>query len=294
MKRIIAILMTLLMLLSFAAISVSAADAAQTVVTVDKGDEVVYSLNLTVPEKVVGCDFSIYYDSSQLKVKEVADFTGSYDTDNQQALINSNLTNEVRGNWSILSGIRFDNSSVCSVKFEAVKDTDAHVSYYVRYLYPDSLEQFTDYTFTCDVDVNSKSVINDAAPELNVDEPQSDGLFVNSLTGSSDDADVNTAEKSDSDSEKSEKDETQGNTDVNIAASQSSGKDTSVAATDANGNVISVADDDTSATPSQTSGGVFTSVWFWVIVAVVIIGAGCAVYFLKFKKKSDTTIDLDD
>ncbi len=291
MKKFIAILMTLLMLLSFTALSVCAADAAQTAVTVDKGDEVVYSLNLSVPEKVVGCDFSIYYDSSQLKVKEVADFTGDFNADNHQALINSNLNNEVRGNWSILSGIRFDNNSVCSVKFEAIKDTDAHVSYYVRYLYPESLEQFTDYTFTCDVDVNSKTVINDAAPELNVDEEQPDGLFVNSVTGDSDDKGVNTADKK-VDSEKSEKDETQGNTDINVAESQNTGKDTDA---EVSTSTTGGADAPTTivATPSQTDGGLFSSVWFWTIIAIVIIGAGCAVYFLKFKKKADPT-EIDE
>ncbi len=283
--------MTLLMLLSFTALSVCAADAAQTAVTVDKGDEVVYSLNLTVPEKVVGCDFSIYYDSSQLKVKEVADFTGNFNAENHQALINSNLNNEVRGNWSILSGIRFDNNSVCSVKFEAIKDTDAHVSYYVRYLYPESLEQFTEYTFTCDVDVNSKTVINDAAPELNVDEEQSDGLFVNSVTGDSDDKGVNTADKK-TDSEKSEKDETQGNKDLNVAESQNKGKDTDA---EVSTSTIGGADAPTTITtaPPQTNGGVFSSVWFWTIIAIVIIGAGCAVYFLKFKKKAEPT-EIDE
>ena len=292
MKKFIAITMTLLMLLSFTALSVCAADAAETAVSVEKGDEVVYSLNLTVPEKVVGCDFSIYYDSSQLKVKEVADFSGDFNADNHQALINSNLNNEVRGNWSILSGIRFDNSSVCKVKFEAVKDTDAHVSYYVRYLYPESLEQFTDYTFTCDVDVNSKTVLNDAAPELNVDEEQSDGLFVNSVTGDSDDKGVNTADKK-TDGEKSEKDETQGNTDINVAESQNTGKDTDA---EVSTSTIGGADAPTGivvATPSQTDGGIFSSVWFWTIIAIVIIGAGCAVYFLKFKKKADPT-DIDE
>lgn len=293
MKKFIAILMTLLMLLSFTALSVGAADAAETAVSVEKGDEVVYSLNLSVPEKVVGCDFSIYYDSSQLKVKEVADFNGSYNVDDHQALINSNLNNEVRGNWSILSGVRFDNKSVCKVKFEAVKDTDAHVSYYVRYLYPESLEQFTDYTFTCDVDVNSKTVINDAAPELNVDEEQSDGLFVNSVTGSGDDADVNTAEK-DVTPEKSEKDvkndkdDKQDSTQLNVAESQNAGKDTDAQTT----STIGGADGPTDivvATPSQTDGGIFSSVWFWTMIAIVVIGAGCAVYFLKFKKKSDPT-----
>ena len=194
MKRFVSVFMVLLMVMSFAAISASALESAETVVSVKKGDEVVYSLNLTVPEKVVGCDFSVYYDSSALQVQSVADFTGNYDSDEHQAVINPNIKDEVIGNWSILSGVRFnDNNTVVSVKFKALKDTDTHVSYYVRYLYPESMKQFTEYKFTCTVQVNKKAVIEDEAPELNVDEQQPHGQFVNSVTGDGKDADVNTS-----------------------------------------------------------------------------------------------------
>ena len=194
MKRFVSIFMVLLIVMSFAAISVSALESAQTVVSVKKGDEVVYTLNLTTPEKVVGCDFSVYYDSAALQVQSVADFTGNYDSDEHQAVINPNIKDEVIGNWSILSGVRFnDNNPVVSVKFKAMKDTDTHVSYYVRYLYPESMEQFTEYKFTCDVQVNKKAVIDDEAPELNVEEQQPHGQFVNSVTGDGKDANVNTS-----------------------------------------------------------------------------------------------------
>lgn len=284
MKKFLSILLCLFVLMSVASV-VAYADSAQTVVSVKEGDEVVYSLNLTTPEKVVGCDFSIYYDSSKLTVTEVADFTGNYDSDSHQALINSNITNEVRGNWSILSGIRFDNSSVCSVKFKATDDADVHLSYYVRYLYPESLEQFTDYSFTCDVDVNSKSVIDNAAPELNVNEPQSDGLFVNSVTGKSEDAGVNTAvDKPKGDSEVSEKDVTT-NTDANVAGTSANSLDNDE--NQINGVAVNGGVDGPSsveASPSQT-GGVFTSVWFWVIIAVVIVAvAAYVVYYIKVRK----------
>lgn len=279
MKKFLSILLCLFVLMSVATVAVCAADAAETVVSVKEGDEVVYSLNLTAPEKVVGCDFSIYYDSSKLQISEYADFTGSYDSDSHQALINANLTNEVRGNWSILSGIRFDNNSVCSVKFKATDDADVHLSYYVRYMYPESLEQFTDYTFTCDVDVNSKAVIDNAAPELNVDEPQSDGLFVNSVTGKGKDADVNTAEKPYDKSENTE------STEANVAGTSNNSIDNDE--NNINGVAINGGVDGPSsveASPSQT-GGVFSSVWFWVIIAVVIVAvAAYVVYYIKVRK----------
>lgn len=301
MKKITALLMALLVLISVFAVPASAEEAAETTVSVKKGDEVVYDLKVTVPEKVVGCDFSVYFDSSALKVKEIADFTGNFDSEEWQAVINPNLKDQIIGNWSIISGIPFDNRSLITVKFEATANIDTHISYYVRYMYPKSLEQFTDYTFTCDVTVNGKTVVEDAAPELNVEEPQSSGQFVNSVTGDGEDANVNTAEKtpsgnSDNGGEKSENDVTansgnSGNSDSKDTNNKETTKsEDKTDATEEETSVSSVGDVDTpdeiSATVDQDSdGGIFTSVWFWVIIAIVIIGGGAGVFFVVKKKK---------
>lgn len=305
MKKFVSILMTLLILMSIVAIPASAADPAKTSVSVKKGDEVTYALKLTVPEKVVGCDFSVYFDSSVLKVKEIADFTGNFDSDEWQAVINPNLKDQVIGNWSILSGVSFDNRAMVTIKFEATASADTSISYYVRYLYPESMEQFTTYDFKCDVTVNGSKVVKDAAPELNVDEPQANGLFVNSVTGNSDDADVNTAgtqtsggnnggeapengadnnNNNNSNNTKDNKKETT-KKETTAKADETVANDTE---TTANNNAIATSDN-AEATPSQTDndGGIFTSVWFWIIIGLVVVGGGAGAFVVIKKKKAD-------
>lgn len=293
--------MSLLVILSLAAVSVSALDAAETAVTFNKGDEVIYSLKLTVPEKVVGCDFSVYYDSSVLKVKEVADYTGNFDSDEHQAVINPNIKDEVLGNWSVLSGVSFDNRTMVAVKFEAVKSATTNISYYVRYMYPSSLEQFTDYTFKCDVKVNGSKVIDNKAPELNTTDKQSQGLFINSVTGDSEDADVNMAggttmegseddvnggvvnEKKPQNNNSNTKDDN--NKETTAKTDDKKDDDSSVSN---NGGVDTP--DSIVATPSQVddNGGIFSSVWLWVIIAIVVAGGGFGAYYVVKNKKAKT------
>lgn len=306
MKKIIAILMSLLIVVSLAAVSASALDAAETAVTFNKGDEVIYSLKLTVPKKVVGCDFSVYYDSSMLKVKEVADYTGNYDSEEHQAVINPNLKDEVIGNWSILSGVSFDNRTLVSVKFEAVKSGTSNISYYIRYMYPSSLEQFTDYTFKCDVKVNGSKVIDNEAPELNTTDKQSQGLFINSVTGDGEDANVNmaggtTMEGGEDDvnggvaNENNTPNNSGKNNDKNTDKNKETKKPASTKAAEKNDEETTVSNvggvdtpDSVVASPSQTdeNGGIFTSVWFWIIIAVVVSGGGVGAYYYTKNKKT--------
>ena len=60
----------------------------------------------------------------------------------------------------------------------------------------DDRPQIDQYQFTCTVTKNGDVVVEDAEPELNVEEEQPNGLFVNSRTGKSEDA--NTALSGDS------------------------------------------------------------------------------------------------
>lgn len=313
MKRFVSVIMILLVVMSFAVISTSALESAETVVPVKNGDEVVYTLKLTTPEKVVGCDFSVYYDSTALQVKSVADFTGNYDSNEHQAVINPNIKDEVIGNWSILSGVKFDNRTVVSVKFKALKNTDTHISYYVRYLYPDSLEQFTEYKFTCDVTVNKKPVIENEAPELNVDDPQPNGQFVNSVTGDGKDANVNTSTHVPNNSSnganggeanENDVDNNSNNTAVNNADSKKNDKKDSdkkddkkteeTKAEKLEGQTVSPATESVEAeisvsSPSQTekNDSIFASAWLWVIIGIIVVGGGvAAVLAVKIKKDS--------
>ena len=316
-----------MVLISSLAISADAADPAKTSVSVNKGDEVVYALKLTTPKKVVGCDFSIYFDSSKLKVKEVADFTGNFDSEQWQAVINPNLKDQVIGNWSILSGVSFDNRAMCTIKFEATAKCDTNISYYVRYMYPENMEQFTDYTFKCDVTVNKNKVVNDKAPELNTEIQQSQGKFINSVTGDGKDADVNMAkpktnnsnksnggelnednvdnktttktdkntdksdDKSDSKSSKTEKaddkksDKKTESTKATKADEKKDDDETSVAEQK---DISVAATDNADANTDDVSGSIFTSIWFWILVALVAVGGGFAGFYFVKKKKTNS------
>ena len=200
MKKLISLLCVLAMTVAIVAIGVvsASADVPSTVLDVKKGDTVKYSLALSdVPERIVGCDFSVYYDADAFKLDSVADFSDSTNDEDWQATINPDLKGEVRGNWSILKGVDFSKKrNIVTLNLTAQKDTSAHISYFVRYMYDNTVfdsperPQIDQYQFACDVSVNGAAVIQNAQPELNVEEEQPNGLFDNSRTGSSKDADV--------------------------------------------------------------------------------------------------------
>lgn len=295
MKRFISLMIAALMLLaSFAVVSASAAEAAQTIIDVNAGDTVSYSLTVSdLPEKVVGCDFSIYYDSSVLSVDSVADFTGSTDESDHRAVINADIDGEVRGNWSILSGVSFDGGKdIATVNFTAKSGGSTHVNYYVRYLYPDSMIEFTTYKFTCTVTVNGATVLDNAAPELNVDEAQTSGEFVNSVSGDSSDAGVNTASNSGNGSN--------GEVNENEVDSSKNGATTAQSATTANtpnsknvkvvatevddfGNVIEVTEYESATADQTASSG--PSAAMWIIIGLIVVAAAAGVIYLVMRKK---------
>ena len=214
LKRLVSVLCILTLavgMFAVCAVGASAAEAAQTELSVSEGDTVNYILTLGgVSTPIIGCDFSVYYDSSLFSVESVADFTGSTDDSDWEALINPDLDGEVRGNWSILKGVDFKNAkAMLTVNLKAKKSGSGHISYFIRYMYDDSIfppsdkenltkeellqytvnGQIRDYQLTCDVLVNGKPVAEKSQPELNVEESQKSGYFVNSVTGDSKDAD---------------------------------------------------------------------------------------------------------
>lgn len=327
MKRTVSILLVILMFVCCFAVPASAATPSQTKVTAKKGDEVIYSLNLTVPEKVVGCDLSVYYDSKQLKPIASADFTGSFDPEKQQAFLNHEIADDARCVFSLLNGVDFSKErTIFSVKFQAKQDIkDAHISYYVRYLYPldkdpnAEIVQFKEYKFTCDVTVNGKKVTDSKAPELNTEDKQSQGEFINSVTGDGKDANVNMVDKSATTNKKpnNNNNNNSNNTDNknNVDNKVDKNKPNNTNKTDKNNktenkkNDKNVVDKNTAidnninsansssvdtakktssadtATKDAESGNIFTSPWFWIGVAVVVLAAGTAMFFIVIKKK---------
>lgn len=201
-------------MMAVCAVDASAVEAAKTVFDVNEGDTVVYQLVLgEVDKPVIGLDFSFYYDPDVFEVESFADYTDSTDEDDWSCMVNTDLDGEIRGNWTNATrGLDFsEDRNFYTATVKAKKSAESHLSYFVRYLYNDTIfapnlpngetyskeelrqyivnGQCTQYKFTCTVTVNGEPVIEKAEPELNVEEPQKSGLFVNSVTGDSDDAD---------------------------------------------------------------------------------------------------------
>ena len=313
MKKLISLICVLVMLvgvIAVGAVSAGAVEAAQTIVDVKSGDKVTYVLTLAdVPERIVGCDFSVYYDSSALKLDSVADFTNT--TDDWSATINPNRSGEVLGNWSILSGVDFSKQrNFVTLNMTATKDSSAHLSYYVRYMYgnsafeSDDIPQISKYTFNCDVSVNGKKILENANPELNIDEPQKSGLFVNSVTGDSGDASVNIASgqkgyDNSVDNNSGHEDGDTSNGGNNSAATTADGKKvtptsagnvpgsktaTVAPATDAEGNTVEPVQIIEATASEASSNGPSPILWI-IIGVIVLLAAGGIVFFVIRNKK---------
>ena len=334
MKKFLSILFVLTLavgIIAVSAVSAGAVESAQTAVDVKEGDEVVYSLHLEgVAKPIIGCDFSFYYDPDIFEVDSISDFNESTENADWLATINPDLEGEVRGNWSILKGIDFSKErNFITITYKAKKAGSGHLSYYVRYMYDESIfddyeakPQITDYKFTCTVKVNGEAVIEKAEPELNVEETQTTGLFVNSVTGDSKDADPeipNTVvKKTDSSGSGSNASSNIGSNanNANNAVNNSSGNNAAnnananksndnktvetkvaelgttaegyfVTATDAAGNVTATSDEApvtvVETTGTSDKGG--SSPAMWIIIALIVLaGGGAAVYFFTKKK----------
>lgn len=201
MKKIASLICVLIMIVGICSVGMISANAdvnaAKTEITVKTGDKVTYTLTLGgVKERVIGCDFSLYYDPEIFELESVADFNDKTDPGEWTPLINTNLYGEIKGNWSILNGVDFSSDRhFLTMNLKAKANGSAHLSYFLRYLYDNNIfnstdkPQITEYKLTCDVLINGQPYVEDAAPELNVDAPQKTGTFVNSVTGDSKDAD---------------------------------------------------------------------------------------------------------
>ena len=325
MKRSVSLLcMAAIVLSMFAvcAVSASAVDSAQTVVDVKAGDEVTYLLTLGgVPEPIECADYSVFYDSEVFDVTAVADYTDNFDEDQwgPNTVINYDLTNEIHATFIYTKNKGLDFSSTrnfITVKFTAKKDASTHISYFIKdmagesYFVDDSKPVISEYVFSCSVTVNGEAVIEDAQPELNVDEVDSPGTFVNSVSGDSKDADANisneikknsASKNNNSGSGSDDSSNDSGNGSDNGSKSAVPGNKT-VVETNAAGEVISVStvDEADIASPAvvdsnSDSGKKSGSTGIWIAIVVIAVAAcgGFAYYYMK-KKNSSGDASADD
>lgn len=333
MKKLVSVLCVLTLIVGIfavSAVSTSAVESDQKELDVKAGDEVTYTLTLGgVPEAIIGCDFSFYYDSSLFEVLSIADFNDKTSEKEWTPLINPNLDGEVRGNWSILNGVDFsEDRHFLTLNLKAKTDGTGQVSYFIRYMYDNNIfnsddkPQITEYKFTCTVLVNGEPYIEKGEPVLNVEEPQKSGLFVNSVTGDSKDADADipgtVVKKNDSNSAVSAQnggnnaaaDNNNANggaaNNNNAAANNAADNEKNnagsavssaapaattadgyyVVATDASGNIVATSDQAPVVTSNNAGGDKGgASPVLWIIIALVVLaGGGAAVYFFMKKK----------
>ena len=324
MKRIISVICVCCLLLTafaFGAVSASAATPAKTIVDVNSGDTVTYYLKLSgCKENVICADYSVYYDSSVLRVDAVADFNDSFNEEDVESVINTDNPNEISANFiKIGKGVSFSSErTFIAVKFTAIASGSTHISYYIRdmagnsYFTDPDKPEISDYLFTCNVTVNSTKILENAQPELNTEEPQSIGDFVNSVNGKSEDADYVASAGGGS-----------GNTGEsgNTGNDTPGGSDDTEQPTSATQNGGSRADlphggessaDEPETKPAPTSGGEDPSVvttiggsesgsdaasesdhpfpWLWVVIGgLVLLGGGGVAAFLVMNKKNKGT-----
>ena len=335
MKKLVSVICVLTLIVGIfavSAVSTSAVESDQKEIEVSSGDEVTYTLTLgSVPEKIIGCDFSFYYDSSLFELVSVADFNDKTSEDEWTPVINPNLDGEVRGNWSILNGVDFTSErNFLTLKLKAKSDGSGQVSYFIRYMYDNNIfnsddkPQITEYKFTCTVLVNGEPYIEKGDPVLNVDEPQKSGLFVNSVTGDSKDADANVpgtvVKKNDTNAAVTPQSggSAAGNNSNNAAADNNNANNANnnannannannnsanksdaapaattadgyyVVATDASGNIVATADQAPVSAANTTDGGSKggASPVLWIIIALVVLAGGGAIAYFAMKKKS--------
>ena len=324
MKKLFSVICICAMLIGMFAVGsfgASAVTASQTIVDVKSGDSVIYTLNLAdVPEPVIGLDFSIYYDSDVFDVVSVADYNKASGAGKNIYVINSNIDGEVYANFANLDGIEFDTKHVfMKVEFKAKKTASAHISYYIRYMYGDSIfdsadrPQISQYNFTCDVEVNGSDVLVDAQPELNVEEKQDTGLFVNSVNGRGEDADVNVVGEQNGGNSGNSGSGNNGNTgnggnngntgnsgsgDVNPSSSAESVGATSASAdipakTDDAKSTSDEAEDVSTDTPVTTTGTASggSSAWIWIVIAAIVVIAGCGIVVFAVRSKKNKKAD---
>lgn len=337
MKKLVSVICVLTLIVGIfavSAVSTSAVESDQKEIEVSSGDEVTYTLTLgSVPEKIIGCDFSFYYDSSLFELVSVADFNDKTSEEEWTPVINTNLDGEVRGNWSILNGVDFTSErNFLTLKLKTKSDGSGQVSYFIRYMYDNNIfnsddkPQITEYKFTCTVLVNGEPYIEKGDPVLNVDEPQKSGLFVNSVTGDSKDADANVpgtvVKKNDTNAAVTPQSggSASGNNSNNAAADNNNANNANnsnnannannannnsanksdaapaattadgyyVVATDASGNIVATADQAPVSAANTTDGGSKggASPVLWIIIALVVLAGGGAIAYFAMKKKS--------
>lgn len=232
--------------------------------TVEVGKTVTFTLNISEAVKpIVGFELCLFYDQDHLQYQK-----GSLKFDNFDVVIyNEDLPGRIPMNHSALTNTKIftQKSQFVSASFQVLKGGEADISYFVTELYSENFEQepyLKSYKFTYDLTEGDNVLVKDGTPVVNEDnEAQANyqGDFVNYADGMGEDNSPKDAEEH-----------------VRVG--------TAVVT-----NVIEVTRAVGSDTAQSNGGGFFGSIWFILLIGLVVVGVivTAVVIVSKQGKKTD-------
>lgn len=177
------------LMLSFASsFTVFAADDDLTInsdATVKVGDKIKYTLYLSdTTEDIIGFELRLFYDHNYLELDKDNVSYGKFDG----VVHNLNLEDKIPINWTnITTPMSFANKAeFLSMEFTVLKGGETEISQFVSEMYGDDMTYLKSYTWTYDITVNDKVIVEDKTPLISDDEEtleKNQGSFINYLDG---------------------------------------------------------------------------------------------------------------
>jgi hypothetical protein len=149
--------------------------------TVNVGDRITYTLNLSDCEvPIIGLQMYLSYDSSKLQYVEDSLKFEKIDG----VVSNPNLDNLVILSWTDISNeADFSKKAVLlTISFDVIDSGESEISYYISHMYGDDMGYIKNYTITYDLTSNDKDVITDQPAVVTSDDEfvaEHQGSFIN-------------------------------------------------------------------------------------------------------------------
>ena len=161
MRRLISIITAVMMTALILTTSVSAANAANDVLTingegkVNVGDTVKFTLYLDeTKEDIIGFELRLFYNSEYLKFDKKSLTSEKFDN----LFYNPDIDGKIPMNWTDIGNpVSFATKDVfLSCEFEVIKGGEASIEYFVTEMYGDDMTYLKSYKWTYDLEVNGK------------------------------------------------------------------------------------------------------------------------------------------
>lgn len=184
-KRLVVAVMVAVVCL-FSMVSVFAAEGLEVngVKDIKKDDIVTYTLNLSdCTEGIVGLQMYVIYDREYLRLE-----SNSFQTPELDGVVSNTQGDYITFNWTDISKpADFSEKKVMvEVSFKVVKEGKTDITYFISEMYGEDMTYLKSYTFTYDLAVNDKIMIDDETPVITRDQAAQNkyqGMFVNYVDG---------------------------------------------------------------------------------------------------------------